>query len=101
MKFNYGDVEQHCNELYNVSNSIKEIFDNISGEIKKIHGSEAWIGPASDDFVERINSAVENFDILSNNLQGAIYYIATCSSNYRSVENNIVNEIKNNLNIKG
>lgn len=99
IKFNYAEVEQYCNELHNISTRMKDILEKSKTEVQKIQSGENWIGPASDRFVESFEKTSKMFVDVSEILDKLVLYVAQCSSNYESLDNSVINQIKSNMNI--
>lgn len=100
MEFSYAKIDNYCSELYNISNEIREELENVKNKVNKISGQEIWQGDAAEVYMNKFKEISANFSDVSQELEKAILYLASCSSNYEELENKIISEISNNLNIE-
>lgn len=100
MKFYYSQIEEYCTNLYVVSKRISDILENTMTEINKISKTEIWKSPAGDNYIKKLKEVSLEFGNASAELESAILFLASCSDNYETLENNIIQEISNNMQIE-
>ena len=97
MKFDYDLVNEYCNKLEDLLAKIKNQYDDCERQIGIIKSSDAWDGPAANNFVTKAKKTLDKCRKTETALRNIIDYIKVCSKNYELTEQDIVKEISKSL----
>lgn len=100
MKISYAQVEEFCNEMHRTANNIREILEDTKNQVNLLSGSDVWEGQSANYYLDKFNQLSSNFEMVYQELESAVLYMAACSDGYQKIDENIMNEICNNLNIE-
>lgn len=98
MKISYSQVEEYCNELHGTAQNMKNVLDDISNISEKVSKSN-WNGTASDYYLSKLKKVTSSFNVIFQEIENSILFMANCSDGYQALDKTIVKEICDNLNI--
>ena len=99
MNISYSQVESQCNQLHETAKKMKDILDMVSEIRKNACNSASWNGEASNAYSEKLSLLIGSFDEAFLEIENSILYMASCSSGYQALDQQVMQEICSNLNI--
>ena len=93
MKFDYEKVNEYIQKLEKALIDIREEYDDCLKLINYVKSSDAWDGPAANNFIIKAKKAINNCKKNEESLNAIIKYIRSCYHNYESTEQSIIKEI--------
>lgn len=99
MKISYSQVESFCNELHGNAKNMKYIFDEILSLSSSVSSKGNWCGEAADNYISKLKKVSSNIDMIFQEIENSILFMAKCSDGYQAIDKTIVKEICDNLNI--
>ena len=98
MKFDYEKVNEYIQKLEKALGDIRDEYDDCLRLVNYIKSSDAWEGPAANNFMIKAKRAIDNCKKNEESLNAIIKYIRSCYNNYETTEQSIVKEISSAIN---
>lgn len=91
MKYDYGKIEDYCNQINNINIDMKKQFDLILSIINNVDSS--WTGKASEYYINQAKLFSGKFDDFYRELNACTLYLKKCSDSYNQLDKKVKQEI--------